>query len=112
MLVTDLRLPQVEPCSMSWQGIEGHDDKVEQFRRALSRGRLASTYLFVGPEGIGKRTFALKLAQSLLCSLRAPTEVDPCGQCEACRLCTAGAHPDLLTVARPEGRAFIPLELF
>ena len=52
---------------MSWHGIQGHDDVVELFRRALARGRLASSFLFAGPEGIGKRTFALKLAQALLC---------------------------------------------
>ena len=52
---------------MAWQGIEGHDDVVEGFRRALARNRLASTFLFVGPPGIGKRTFAEKLAQALLC---------------------------------------------
>ena len=50
-----------------WHGILGHDDVVERFRRTLARGRLASTYLFVGPAGIGKRRFALQLAQSLLC---------------------------------------------
>ena len=49
---------------MSWHGIDGHDDVVEQFRRALVHGRLASSFLFAGPAGVGKRTFALKLAQA------------------------------------------------
>ena len=53
---------------MSWQGIVGHDANMDQFRRSLEQDRLATTFLFVGPEGIGKRTFALKLAQSMLCS--------------------------------------------
>ena len=52
---------------MSWQGIEGHDAIVERFRSALETGRLASSFLFVGPRGVGKRSFALKLAQALLC---------------------------------------------
>ena len=51
-----------------WQGIIGHDDVVERFRRTLTAGRLASTYLFVGPPGIGKRRFALELAHALLCT--------------------------------------------
>ena len=55
---------------MSWQGILGHDEVVEWFRRALERERLASSFLFVGPAGIGKRAFAVKLAQTLLCQQR------------------------------------------
>ena len=51
-----------------WHGILGHDDVVEQFRRTLAAGRLASTYLFVGPPGVGKRRFAMELAHSLLCT--------------------------------------------
>ena len=53
---------------MAWHTLEGHDEIVAQFRRALAENRLASTFLFVGPEGIGKRAFALRLAQSLLCA--------------------------------------------
>ena len=51
-----------------WHGIVGHDDVVEQFRRTLAAGRLASTYLFVGPPGVGKRRFAIELAHALLCT--------------------------------------------
>jgi hypothetical protein len=29
-----------------WQNLRGHDAIVEQFRRTLAAGRLASTYLF------------------------------------------------------------------
>jgi len=97
---------------MSWHGVYGHDEVVEQFRRALRRRRLASSFLFVGPEGIGKRTFAVTLARALLCRRRPEEALDPCGECPACVQVLAGTHPDLEQVARPEGKAFIPLELF
>jgi len=96
---------------MSWHGILGHDDVAEQFRRALGRGRLASSFLFVGPEGIGKRAFALKLAQALLCEMRPEEALDPCETCAACAQVIAGSHPDLETVAKPKDKASIPLEL-
>src|SRR5947207_1136771 len=66
---------------MSWQSIRGHDRVVDKFRRALAKGRLASTFLFVGPAGIGKRTFALKLAQALLCERAPEVRLEPCGAC-------------------------------
>jgi DNA polymerase-3 subunit delta' len=96
---------------VSWQGIVGHDAIVEQFRRALSRGRLASTFLFVGPSGVGKRTFALRLAQALLCQERPAAELNPCGVCQSCAQVLAETHPDLMQVSRPAGRSEIPIRL-
>lgn len=96
---------------MSWQGIEGHDDVVEQFRRSLARGRLAHTYLFVGPQGVGKHAFARKLAQMLLCQTNAPEEMNPCGQCPSCVQASAGTHPDLIEVCKPAEKSEIPVQL-
>lgn len=96
---------------MSWLGLEGHEEVRERFRRAIVSQRIASTFLFVGPEGVGKRQFALRLAQTLQCLVNPPAEMNPCGKCESCRLALTGAHPDILMVSRPEGKAFIPLEL-
>ncbi|HLA84689.1 MAG TPA: AAA family ATPase, partial [Thermoguttaceae bacterium] len=96
---------------MTWQGIEGHDRIVEQFRRAAARGRLASSFLFAGPSGIGKRSFALALARALLCETRSEAVLDPCGQCPACAQVAAGTHPDVLQVAKPADKSYLPLEL-
>ena len=52
---------------MAWQGIEGHDAIAERFVAAHARGRISGSYLFVGPPGVGKGTFALALAKSLTC---------------------------------------------
>jgi DNA polymerase-3 subunit delta' len=78
-----------------WHGIYGHDAIAERFRRMLESGRLASTYLFVGPSGIGKRCFALQLAHGLLCTEPLDELLEPCGRCESCRLFLTGNHPDL-----------------
>ncbi|HWA97176.1 MAG TPA: DNA polymerase III subunit [Pirellulales bacterium] len=94
-----------------WQGIEGHDAIVDMFRRTLERGRLASTYLFVGPSGVGKRTFAHRLAQALLCRASPAQRLEPCGRCESCLMAQAGTHPDILEVAKPADRAEIPVRL-
>ena len=105
-------LPLAPNFLRMWHGIHGHDRVVEQFRSALSRGRLASTFLFVGPAGVGRRMFALKLAQALLCSERAAEALDPCGDCDACRQVAALTHPDLEMIGKPAARSFIPVEMF
>ncbi|MGH7137656.1 MAG: ATP-binding protein, partial [Pirellulales bacterium] len=95
----------------SWQGIEGHDGVVEQFRRSLARGRLASTYLFVGPQGVGKHAFAQKFAQTLLCQTHPPERLEPCGHCPGCVQVVAGTHPDLIVIAKPAEKSDIPVQL-
>ena len=95
-----------------WQGISGHDAVAEHFRHSLAQGRLASSYLFLGPSGVGKRTFALKLAEALLCQQSTDTGLEPCGNCESCRLAGVGAHPDLDVIGLPPGTRWLPVERF
>ncbi len=95
-----------------WQGIHGHDLIVERFRRNLACGRLASSYLFLGPMGVGKRSFALQLAKALTCTGTAETELASCGECESCRLSDALTHPDINLVGLPPGKKTLPIALF
>ncbi len=94
-----------------WEDLRGHHRTLEQFRQAFRRGRSAHAYLFIGPEGIGKRTFALNLAQCLFCERTSNEELDACGECHACVQMRAGSHPDLLSVARPDSKRELPIEL-
>lgn len=96
---------------MLWSDLVGHRDQLEWFRTAVASRRLATSFLFVGPAGIGKRTFARLLAKSLLCRNSPTDRLEPCGACEDCAQVDASTHPDLIQVAKPEDRAFIPIEL-
>lgn len=97
---------------MPWDEIINHEHARERFKRSVERNRLASTYLFVGPEGIGKKTFALKLAEALLCEENPKTQLEPCGVCPGCQQVKAKTHPDLILVGKPKDKAFIPLDTF
>ena len=97
---------------MSWGEIQGHDQVVDRFRRAIGRNRLASTFLFIGPPGVGKRTFALRLAKAFLCESPKDDVLEPCGHCAACQQVDARTHPDLEVISKPKDRSFIPIELF
>ena len=97
---------------MIWDDVRGRADQVEMFRRTIRRGRLASAYLFLGPEGTGKNLFAQRLAHCLFCTTIADEQLDACGTCSGCRQMQAGSHPDFLRIACPEGKREIPIDLF
>jgi DNA polymerase-3 subunit delta' len=80
-------------------------------RQNLAQGRFPHAFLFVGPEGIGKRAFALTLARALLCERARPEALDPCDECPACKQVEAGTHPDLLLAARPEDKHELPIRV-
>jgi len=94
---------------MAWQGIEGHDAIAAEFATAHTRGRVAGSYLFIGPAGVGKGTFAKRLAKALTCAAPRPGLV-ACDACASCVQAEAGSHPDIDVVQKPEDRATIPLE--
>ncbi|HZZ80071.1 MAG TPA: DNA polymerase III subunit delta' [Gemmataceae bacterium] len=98
---------------MSWSKIIGHEERIAAFRQIVARHRLAHAYLFVGPAGVGKRTFALELAKALLCEGpgKAPDALEACDQCDACLWVDAGTHPDLFQVRRPEDKNEMPIEV-
>ena len=97
---------------MIWEKIRGHSKQVAMFRRALKRNRLAHAYLFVGPDGTGKRLFANSLAWCLFCERFTEEELEACGECPACRQMMASTHPDHLTIELPAGKKELPIELF
>jgi DNA polymerase-3 subunit delta' len=69
------------------------------FFRTLDPARLGHGYLFTGPAGVGKKTFARELARSLLCETPKATLLGYCATCPGCTLFAAGTHPDFISAS-------------
>jgi len=82
---------------MSFKEIWGQEKAINILKNALQSGRLAHAYLFVGPDGVGKRLTALNLGKTLNC-LTPPNTDDCCDQCSSCKKFQAGIHPDLIII--------------
>ena len=67
-----------------WEFIEGKNES----------GQLSHAYLFTGPEGIGKKLFAVEFVKFLNCL----SQKKPCGKCINCQMIEKNAFPDLLLV--------------
>lgn len=92
----------------------GQDQAIYFLQKARQSQRVPHSYIFYGPEGVGKGLIARQWSKLLLCSNvqrldwpadRPPgTKIekfeDPCGQCPDCHLVQAGSHPDLHIITK------------
>ncbi|MFZ6030727.1 MAG: ATP-binding protein [Chloroflexota bacterium] len=82
--------------NLPWN-ILGHEWAVNLLQQHVTRGYLRHAYLITGPQGIGRRTLAVRLAQAINC----PQPVAPGTPCLSCRTCQQierMQHPDLAVV--------------
>lgn len=81
-----------------WQELQGR----------IERDQLPHALMLRGPAGTGKGSFAVALAQRLLCEK--PVAQVACGRCKGCLLIKAGSHPDLLLVEPEEAGKAIKVD--
>lgn len=91
---------------MPFTQIFGHARPLAILKRTLEKGRLPHAYLFVGPEGVGKRTVALALASAIQCREIAN---DFCGRCADCIRVAHGNHPDVRVLEPASGKKEISI---
>jgi DNA polymerase-3 subunit delta' len=92
---------------MPFDQIKGQQKAIAILRHALGNDRLAHAYLFIGPEGVGKRLTALTLAKAMNCQ-SPPEPGDCCEKCPPCIKVNSSNHADIIAV-EPEGE-FIKID--
>src|SRR5919106_3940702 len=92
---------------MGLADIIGHHRQIQTLRLALAKRRLHHAYLFIGPEGVGKRTLALALAKAIHCS---EVGSDSCGECVNCARIRDGNHPDVRLIEPLMGKEEISIQ--
>jgi DNA polymerase-3 subunit delta' len=101
---------------MAWDEIVGQDFPKRLLQAHVASGQVASAYLLVGPEGVGKRRLAIEFAKALNCATCLPAGQAglpaggasasprpssegrgsrPCDACPPCRQIARAVHPDV-----------------
>jgi DNA polymerase-3 subunit gamma/tau len=79
-----------------FEDVIGQRGVVETLKNAIATGRLAQSFIFAGPRGVGKTTTARILARALNC-VKGPTP-EPCGTCDACLEIAEGRDVDVFEI--------------
>ena len=74
----------------------GQRGVTQTLRNAIAASRIAQSFVFAGPRGVGKTTTARILARGLNC-VQGPT-ADPCGVCDACVEIAQGRDMDVIEI--------------
>jgi DNA polymerase-3 subunit delta' len=81
------------------RGVIGQRVILDRLGARAARGDVAHAYGLFGPRSIGKRTVALRLAQTLNC-LDPKRPSGGCGTCLNCVKIERGVHPDVRLLER------------
>jgi DNA polymerase-3 subunit gamma/tau len=79
-----------------FEDVIGQRGVVDTLKNAIATGRLAQSFIFAGPRGVGKTTTARILARALNC-VNGPTP-EPCGVCDACVEIAEGRDVDVMEI--------------
>jgi DNA polymerase-3 subunit delta' len=77
---------------MSFKAIKGQDKPIHILQCYIEQSRLEGGYLFIGPEGVGKRLVAKTLAKAVNCL---EDGLDACDRCASCIKIENNRHPDV-----------------
>jgi len=93
---------------MDWK-ILGHEWAVDLLSKQLAGNRVRHAYLVSGPEGVGRKLLAIRLAQALNCP-DPPQPGRPCLVCSTCTRLENLQHPDMVVVQAEEGSKGLKVE--
>lgn len=85
---------------MAFEEIIGNEQVKNTLNKIIEQKKLSHSYMFIGPEGIGKTLFAKEFAKMILCE---SFNSKPCGICKSCIELSNNNNPDLIEIEPAQG---------
>ncbi len=82
-----------------FENIIGNTSNKKILEKAIETGKISHSYIFSGPEGIGKSLFAKEFAKAILCE---NTQNKPCNNCKSCIEFDNYNNPDIVIIDEKE----------
>ncbi len=99
---------ELQEFNMAFEGLIGQNRVKSALTEMFVSGKVGHAYLFNGPAGIGKKTFAKEFAKLVMC----PSSENGryCGICECCVLMDNATNPDFKAIGCAEGKNTVSVE--
>lgn len=86
---------------MDFNSLIGNSTIKEYLTNVALNNQNLHSYIFAGPEGIGKKLFAMNFAKMLLCL----SDNKPCNNCKSCISFDGGNHTDFMLINAEDGKS-------
>ena len=86
---------------MNFNNIIGNENIKNLLDNSIKSNNLVHSYMFIGPEGIGKSLFAKVFAKKILCI----SQDKACGSCSSCIKFESNNHPDFLLIESDDSKS-------
>lgn len=87
--MNDYEVSAIKYRPRRFSDVVGQEALTSTLKSAIKSGRIAHSYLFCGPRGVGKTTCARILAKTINCEHVTP-DGEPCNECDSCKMFNEG----------------------
>lgn len=97
----------INKIKFNWP-LVGNDHIIEFLTKSIVKKSISGSYIFYGPDNLGKTTVANYFARSLICT--GSSGVLPCGQCPACLQSAKGIYGDIFLIKQAKDKKNISID--
>ena len=102
-------MSEAQEFKFNWP-VLGHQDIIKYLQKLIISKQFVSSYLFFGPEDVGKKTLVNFFVKSIFCFENQGTTNFPCSECKDCKDIDKKIHPGYIEINLEEDKKNISID--